>query len=162
MGGTSYKGKQQLLTPEQQQFLSGSLSGQGPAGQAYQQLLQPQQQDYSELFQQSFIDPALQTFQQQMVPGIQQRFVDAGAGSSSALNQALAKAAQNISTQLGSQMGAFNLEQQKMQQYGQLNALQQMAGLAGQRTFEPKYQQNQGLIPMAIQAAGTAAKMGAF
>lgn len=103
------------------------------------------------LFQQSYVDPAMQVFEQQMIPGIQQRFVDAGAGSSSALNQALAQSAKDLSTNLGAQYGQF---QQGQQQLG-LQAAGQLQPYATGQQFQPIYQQQQGLAGPLIQGAAT-------
>ncbi len=136
-----------LLSPEQQKFLSEALGGEGQVGQAFGQFLQPQ--NYEDMFQKSVIDPAMQAHQQQVIPGLQQRFVDVGAGSSSALNQALSQSATDLSTSLGSKyMDFFQGQQQNT-----LGALGQLGGLAGQRTFEP--QQQGGLLGPLIGALGS-------
>ena len=119
------------------------------AGEAYSQFLQPQsQEDLQGAFQTGVVDPMMQIHQQQVVPGLQQRFVDANAGSSSALNQALSQSAQDLTTSLGSQYLPF----MQGQQQNQLSALGQLGGLAGQRTFQP-YQQ-QGLASPLIGGLG--------
>lgn len=113
--------------------------------------MQPQsQEDLQSAFQKGVVDPSLQQYNQQVVPGIQQRFVDANASSSSALNQALASSAENLQTSLGGQYLNF----MQGQQQNQLNALGQLGGLAGQRTFEPMIQQQQGILGPLIQALG--------
>ncbi len=135
-----------LMTQQQTDFLNQVLQGQGPqAGAAYQQFLQPYDpSQFQDLFQQAFIDPAMQVYEQQALPAIQQRFVDANAGSSSALNQALGQSAKDLSTALGSQMGQFYQGQQS----NQLQALQLLNQLLGQRQFEPSLstQQKGGLF----------------
>lgn len=152
MGSARHTGDIGLQTQEQGDFLSNLLSGLGPeAGQALMGLIQgadpAQTQD---LFQQSFIDPAMMTFEQQVLPAIQQRFVDANAGSSSALNQALGQSAADLSTMLGSQMGQFYQGQQQ----NALSALGLGTQAAGQRTFDPMIQQRQGLAGPLIGAVG--------
>jgi len=130
-------------------FLSGVLGNAFPqAGQAYSQFLGPQgAQDLSALFQQTAIDPALQALQQQIIPGIQQQFANVDAGSSSALNQALAEAAKDVTTQLGGKFGDFFQKQQA----NQIGALGQLGGLAGTRTFEPTTVTKQGWLPGALE-----------
>lgn len=142
------------MTPEQQGFLSNILGGIGPqAAQTYQGLLGGQtMEDQQALFQQSYIDPAMQALQQQIAPAIQQRFADANAGSSSALNQALSQSATDLSTALGSQFGQF----QQQQQTNQLSALSGLGGLAGMSTFQPVLSQQQGLAGPLLQAGGQA------
>ncbi len=156
MGSTKQVGEAPLRTQEQQDFLSQAIGGQGAgAGQAFQEFLQqfdPEQ--FQSLFQQAFIDPAMQTFEQQVLPSIQQRFVDVNAGSSSALNQALGQSATDISTMLGTQMGQFY----QGQQGNKLNALQILNQLASQQTMDPIIQQKEGILGPLI---GAGAKMGA-
>jgi len=151
LGGTQLGPSADLLAPEQRQFLSGILGNAAPqAGDAYSQFLQPQSMgDYQELFQQSYVNPALQALNRQILPSIQQQFVDANAGSSSALNQALAEAATDVTTNLGSQFGQFFQQQQQ----NKLGALGQLGGLGTARTFEPTTQQTQGWLGPALEAA---------
>lgn len=69
----------------------------------------------------AFQQPYLQQFNEQIVPGIAERFGGIGAGSSSGLNQALSQASRDLTTQLagiGSQL--------------QLNLLPQALGYAQQ------------------------------
>lgn len=123
--------------------------------QAYSQFLQPYNpQQYENLFQKSVVDPTMQTYNQQIIPGIQQHFVDANASSSSALNQALTQSATDLGTMLGSQQLDFF----KQQQANQLSALSGLGGLAGQQTFTPLISQKQGILGPLIGAAG---KIGA-
>lgn len=158
MGNTlmGSQGKTSLLSPEQQQFFSGVFGGGGggiggQAGQAYQQFLQPQsQEDLQAGFQKGVVDPMMQIYEQQTVPALQQRFVDANASSSSAMNQALGQSAQDLTTSLGSQY----LPYMQGQQQNTLQALNQVGGLAGQQTYQP-YQQ-QGALPALLQGLGTA------
>lgn len=152
MGGAEQTGNVPLMTGEQSDFLSQAMGGLGPqANQAYSQFLQPYDEDqFQGLFQKSFIDPAMQQYEQQIVPMLQQRFVDANAGSSSALNQALGQSASDLSTMLGSQMGQFYQGQQQ----NQLQALQGLSGMLGQRAFDPMIQQRQGILGPLIGAGG--------
>jgi len=114
-----------------------------------QQFLQPQGvEDYQDVFQQTYVDPAMQAMQQQIIPGIQQRFTDANAGSSSALNQALAQSASDLSTSLGSQFGQF----MQGQQQNQLNAMGMFGNMMGQQTFSPLVQQRPGILPGLLNA----------
>jgi hypothetical protein len=153
-GGVSRKENVSMLTPEQEQLFSSLLTGLGPqAQQTLGGFLQPQsQQDMEATFQKAYVDPAMQTFEQKTIPAIQQRFVDANAGASSALNQALAQGASDLSTSIGSQFGQF----QQGQQQQQLQALSQFLPLAGTQTFSPQFQQNQGILGALLQGAGQA------
>lgn len=169
LGGTQREADIDLLTPQQRSYLSGALGTAAPqAGEAYSNLLAPKgMEDYQDLFQQSYIAPALQALNKQILPQIQQQFVGANAGSSSALNQALAEAATDVTTNLGGQFGQFYGQQQQLQQQGQLGALGQLGSLAGQRTFEPVISQTQGALGPLLQAiasiygGGLAGVMGA-
>lgn len=141
-----------MLTPEQQQLYSQALGQLGPdflGGLG--QFLQPQGvEDYQQVFQQTYVDPAMQAYERQVLPSIQQRFADANAGSSSALNQALAQSATDLSTSLGSQFGQF----MQGQQSNQLQAINQFLPLLTGQTFSPLLQQQQGILGPLIGAAG--------
>lgn len=154
-GGSTHEKNIDLLTPDQKKFLSGILGSSGirdSAKQSYKDFLQPYDpQQYQDVFQKSVVDPTMQTYNQQIVPGIQQRFVDANAGSSSALNQALGQSANDLGTMLGGQYLDFF----KQQQANQLSALSGIGGLAGQQTFTPMISQKQGILGPLIGAAGT-------
>jgi len=141
-----------MLTPEQQALFSSFLTGLGPDAMAtFGNLLQPMgQEQMDEVFQKAYVDPAMQTFEQQMIPAIQQRFTDSNAGSSSALNQALAQSAGDLSTALGSQYGQFFQNQQQQQ----LQAINQFLPLLTGQTFSPLIQQQSGILGPLIGAAG--------
>ena len=149
MGGSKVAGNTSLLTKQQGSWLNDLLSGtQGQAGQVAQQFLgntQPGQ--FQDLFQQAYVDPAMMAFERNVLPSIQQRYADVGAGSSSALNQALGQAATDVSTMIGSQAGQFYGQQQS----NALNLLNVLAGLSGQRTFEPNVKTNTGILPGLIE-----------
>lgn len=108
------------------------------------------QEDIQSMFQQTYVDPAMQAFQQQFMPAIQQQFSDTGA--SSALNQALAQGAKDLSTSLGSQYGGF-MERQQGQQ---LQAAQGFMPSLTQQTFTPHMQQQPGVLGNVLQGAVTA------
>lgn len=154
LGGTQRKENVNMLTPEQSSAFSQTVSQVGP--EAIQALMQSLggmgQEEMQDLFQQSYVDPAMQAFQQQMIPSIQQSFGDANAGSSSALNQALAQGASNLSTQLGGQYGQFVQGQQNRQ----LGALSRFMPLLTNQTFSPQFQQKQGWLSPLIGAGGNA------
>jgi len=150
MGSAKHTQNIPLQTQQQQDLLNQVLQSAGPEFvQSMMGFLQPG--GFEDIFQQAVVDPAMMAYEQQALPAIQQRFVDANAGSSSALNQALAQSAADLSTMIGSQAGQFYQQQQA----NQLNAGQMIAQLLGQRTFEPVIQQRQGLAGPLIGAAGT-------
>ena len=152
-GGSKISGAQSNLTPEQKKYLSDVMGGIGPQARAgFESLLQPMdQQSQDALFQQSYVQPAQQSLERSILPSIQQRFVDMGAGRSSALNQALAQAATDVSTQLGSQMGGF--QQQQRQQL--LQALGLLSGQGMQQTQQPIVTQRQGILGSVLGGAGS-------
>jgi hypothetical protein len=159
MGSNRQKGQAQLLTPEQRQFLSGMLvpEQQQAAQQATMGLLAPQgMEEAREAYQQSVVSPALQSLRRDIIPQIQESFSGANAGSSSALNLALARSAEDITQQLANQFGQYYAGEQQRQMQGQLGGLSYLGGLAGQRTFEPIIQQKQGLLGPLIGAGGQA------
>ena len=125
----------------------------GPqAAQSYQQFLQPYDPaQYEDVFNKSVVNPAMQQYNQQIIPAIQQRFVDADAGSSSALNQALGKSAADLGNMLGGQYLDFF----KQQQANTLSSLSGLGGLSGQQTFSPLISQKQGILGPLIGSAGT-------
>lgn len=162
-GGTEHEGNVDLLTPQQQQFLSSIIGGQtgNLAGGAYQQFLQPiTPESYESVFQKSVVDPAMMQYERSVLPALQQRFVDANAGSSSALNQALSQSASDLTTMLGQQYGQFYNQGQQ----NQLNALSQLGGLGTQRTFEPIISQSQGIMGPLLGLLGSlgGAGIGAY
>jgi len=107
------------------------------------------------MFQKSFVDPSTQMLQRQIVPALKEAYLGEESGSS-ALNQALAQSATDLSTALGSQlMNQYNIGQQR-----QIGALGTLGGLAGQKTFEPMIQQQQGILGPLIGALGQAGAAG--
>lgn len=122
--------KRSFQTPQQQNLMNmilGQLSGQGGgANQALsllQQFLQPGQEGFDE-----FSQPYIQQFNQEVLPGIAERFAGGGALSSSGFAQALGGARSGLQSQLA-------------QLYGnrQQNAINSLLGLGqnllGQQTF---------------------------
>lgn len=129
------------MGPQQQQLVSG----------AYSDFLQPYNQEgFQDLFQKSFIDPAQQALQQQIIPGLKESFLGVDESGSGSLNRALAQSASDVSTGLGQQYMNFFQQQQAAKQ----GALGQLGGLAGQRTFEPHIEQLQGILGPIISALG--------
>lgn len=157
LGGVSQEGSVELLSPEQRNFLSSVLGGQSQqAGQAYGDFLQqynPEQ--FQSLYQKSFIEPAQQALQRQIIPGIKENFMGLDESASSALNRALAQSATDVSTSLGQGM----LGQYNQMGANRLNALSGLGGMAGAKGFEPLINQQQGLLGPILQGLGTAAGM---
>lgn len=154
MGSTQVKGNVSMLTPEQQKLMSDALGQLGPQFlESFSSLLQPMgEEQMQDIFQTSYVEPAQQALQRDIIPGIQQSFADLNASGSSALNRALAQSATDLSTSLGSQYGQFVQGQQQQQ----LGALSQFLPLLGQQTFSPIIQQRSGLAGPLLQAIGSA------
>jgi len=130
MGGVSNEGNVQLLTPEQQQYLSSIMGGTNP-------------EEFQKMFQTSFVEPAQQMLQRQIIPGLKEAYLGEEQGSS-ALNQALAQSATDLSTSLGSQL----MNQWNMAQGRGLQA-------AGTRMFEPMIQEQQGILGPILSMLGS-------
>jgi len=99
---------------------------------------------FEDQFQQGVVDPAMRTYEQDILPSIQQRFTDTNAGSSSALNQALVRSSEDLSSVLGSQrigyqQGQEQLRQgqQGLRQQAQMGALGQIMQLMNARKNQP-------------------------
>lgn len=124
------------------------------------QLLQGfDQTQLMDFYQKGLVNPTIQTFQEQILPSIQERFIDANAGSSSALNQALAKSATDLSSGLSGQLSGLLLQGQQQGAQNQLGALSQILSLLGQRTYDPIVQGPQEGLLKDIISSG--AKVGA-
>ena len=156
MGGSAMgtTGSMSTLSKQQQQGLNAMIGGGlQPAQQSFQNMLQPfDPGQFQDIFQQSYVDPAMQSFTQQVIPAIQQRFVDQGAGSSSALNQALGQSAKDLSTTLGGFAGQAYESQQNRQQQAIQSYLQMLLGGTQQN-----YQKQGWLAPVL----GAGAQIGA-
>jgi hypothetical protein len=141
-----------MLTKEQQSQLQSTLQNLGPQyQQALSQFMQPKgYEDYKGMFEEQYVKPAQQAYERSVLPSIQQRFVDTDAGSSSALNQALAQSASDLSTSLGTQFGQF----MQGQQQNQLQAMGQYNPLMTNQTFSPMLQEREGILGKLIEALG--------
>lgn len=159
---TKTTGQQNLMNQ-----LISSLQGGGIFGN--NQLYQSGSNYLGDLYSQSpdafkrLADPYMRQFQQQTVPGLAERFSGAGYGGrqSSAFNQAMGQAGQNLSSQLA---GMF--EQLRSQNLGNLMNFSNMPynqamGAIGQNMFENVYQPGStGLIGGALQGLGGGLGMG--
>jgi len=140
LGGVSHEGNVDLLTGEQQKYLSGQMQGQDP-------------QQFQNMFQKSFVDPAQQIMQRQIIPGIKEQFMGMDESGSSALNQALSQSATDLTSSLGSQMmNQYNLGQNRGMQ------------AAGTQQFSPMIHEQQGILGDIIKMIGSlgAAGIGAI
>jgi len=95
MGGSKGGIEQQsLLTPEQEQAFSGLLKDFDPSM-------------LTNMFQTSVADPARQQFQEQTLPGIQERFIAGGGSRSGAVNRAGVQAGSNLESSLSGQLATL-------------------------------------------------------
>lgn len=198
-GSTKHEKNIPMLTKDQKRFLSDVLTRgtSQKAKRAYQgyledepeinldKLLKPSKQTYKDLmnqgsgmdaFKSGVVDPMMLQYSQQVLPAVQQRFADMNAGSSSALNQALAASANDLTTQMSANYIPFMQGQQatrlaaaqgyaslsnpyvdlyKQAQSNRLNALSGLGSLAGQHTFTPLISQREGIAGPLIGAGGS-------
>jgi hypothetical protein len=139
--GTKGKFEQfQTLTPQQKQLFSqliGGLGGQTGQGMDLLSMLMGGDQQFLEQMQ----APALRQFNEQIIPGIAERFTGAGAGAqgSSAFTQALGGAGADLTERLAGQRAGMGMQ---AQQSG-LQGLLHMLGLAQQPQFGTAYQPGQ-------------------
>jgi len=103
MGGTSGSIEQiNRLTPEQQQIFSKLLGDFDPSA-------------LTEMFQTSVADPARQQFQEQTLPGIQERFIGGGGARSGAVGRAGVQAGANLESGLAGQLSQILAQAQESQ-----------------------------------------------
>lgn len=100
-------------------------------------------------FQAGVADPAMRQFREQIAPGIQERFIGAGAGQSSAAQRQLSQAGSDLQSNLSGQLSQQLLSGEQMGQQGQLGALGQGLGYAQ----APQQSQLAGLAPL-LQSLG--------
>lgn len=148
--GSSTAQQMSTLTPEQQ---SVQLQALGLSPDIIQQLMSFGTGDLNEMFQKAYVDPAMLTFNQDVIPAIQERF-GGDTGASSALNQTLAQSAENMGTMLGGQMGDFMTQQQNQQ----INTLMSILGLGMQPSTENVVTQKSGWLDPVLGLAGQGIK----
>lgn len=119
--------------------------------EAYADFLKPYSpEEFQQFYDQTFIQPAQQALQRDIIPALKESFLGLDESGSSSLNRALAQSATDLSSLLG--QGILN-------QYNQTNAnrLSAMSGIgasAGQRTFEPIVSQSSGIFGPLIGLGG--------
>lgn len=123
---------------------------------AIEDFLQPfdmnaMQQPMQDMFQQSYVDPAMRNYREDILPEIQQRFASQGLGSSGALNQALARSAEMLATDLGGKYGDLMMNQQSRSDANRTNMLNMLTGLTNKQTFSPRFEDKQGWISQVNQ-----------
>lgn len=130
------KGKMEQLptmTPEQQQLLSQLLQGLGgPMGMGLENIMGILSGDPEAL--EAFQAPAMRQFEEQIVPGIAERFTGMGGGAqqSSAFQQALGGAGASLAERLSAQKAGL--------QSGAMGQLSQLLGLGmGAKPFGYQY-----------------------
>jgi len=157
-GDAKEVGTANLMTKEQQKLLKGALgSVGGDFGNVLLELLQGGGTSgaFEDQFQKGVVDPTMQTYNQDILPALEQRYADIGAGSSSALNQALVRSSDDLTNLLAGQRIGYQGQQQATRQNAQNSALQAIMSLMGQKSFQPIVQgPTEGLIKPLIGAAG--------
>lgn len=132
------------LTPEQQALFSKMMGDFDPSS-------------LEQMFQTSVADPARQQFQQQTIPGIQERFISGGGARSGAMNRAAVGAGSQLESGLSGQLAQLlaNAEQ------AQLGRQTQLATTPTMETYQQQSSNPLGslLAPIA-QGAGAAAGVG--
>lgn len=129
--------------------LSQPGGGANLANQYYNSLLQPGNEAF-----QNFASPFMSQFEEQILPGIAERFAGAGALSSSGFGQALGGAGAGLQSQLA-QLFAQLQSQAAGQQTNQFNQLSQQ-GLNYQPFAYQKQAGSQGMIGPLLGGLGTA------
>ena len=124
----SQTGTASLFSPQQQQLMnqlakygiedldvaSNPMYQQGAS--ALSDFLSPSQQQLEEQYQTQFVEPQMMQFQREILPDIEQRFANVGGTRSSALNQTLSAAAEELATKLASQRAQLISDQQQRKQ----------------------------------------------
>lgn len=154
-GGRPKQYQMPTTTPQQQallqQLMSGLQGGQSniPGMEYLQQLMSNDPSAF-----QAYEQPLMRQFNQEIVPGIAERFSGMGMGSrnSGAFQQQVAGAAGRLSENLGAQRA--NLRQGAMQQ------LMGMYGQAMQPQFQSIAQPQYGMIPGLLGGMGQGAGYG--
>jgi hypothetical protein len=142
-----------LYTPEQQEQIKQLIQQGGqPAMDLLMSIIGGPPED---VFQKSYVDPAMQSYKQDVLPAIGERFGSGDTGASSALNQTLARSAVDLETMLGKQYGDF------INQYTgqQLNAANQYYGLSQQKMNEPYLYQKKGWLDETLDVAEKGVKL---
>ena len=146
-----------LMSGQQQQMMNQLLQQLGPQlgqGMGYLSDILGNEPGAFDAFE----APIKRQFEQEVVPGIMERFAGAGSGgaiSSGGLNQALGQAGRELSQNLSGMRA--NLKQ------GALGQLQGLLGQGMQQQFAPLYMQpSMGALQSAIGGLGQGFGMGAF
>lgn len=152
-------GTANLMTGEQSKMLKNALSStKGDFSKVLMELLgggQGQGGSFEDQFQKGVVDPTMQMYQQDILPSLEQRYADVGAGSSSALNQALIRSSDDLTNLLAGQRIGYQGQQQQLRQSAQNSALQSILSLMGQKSFQPIVQgPTEGLIKPLIGVGG--------
>lgn len=142
------------VTPEQKSLQDMILGGvESPLGKGLQNIMQLLSGDPEAL--KAFQAPAMRQFQQEIVPGIAERFTGMGEGAqgSSAFGQQLGQAGAGLAENLSAQRAG--LQSQAMSQ------LQQLMGTGMQPQFQPTQIPGQeGMLQSLIKALGSGLGFG--
>jgi len=101
------------------------------AGKATNSFLQPfDPQQFEQLFQKGVADPAMRNYEQQVLPGIANRYMDQSNFYGSGLNQALSQSSQDLGNQLGELRARGQGQAYENHQNRQFNSIAQALGLS--------------------------------
>ena len=133
-GGKDKAKRFQQYTPEQMQGLQelsqGLFSGEGAFGDIYGQF-NPEQ--YGDMFNRGVREPAMRQWEQQIMPSIMQGHADQG--NSSAMNNALAFAGSNLTSDLGAQEANFMNNWMMQNQQNRMQGINQLSGMQPNQTY---------------------------
>lgn len=144
--GTKGKMKQaKTLTTEQEELMSliqeGLTKGTGAFGEIFGGFNEKD-------FEEGVTKPALQNFQENILPQLQEKFIAGNQVLGSGMRRGQLKAGQDLQSQLAALMYQAKQDQMKNKQTGIQNIL-------GTKGFENYYQEGQtGALPAFIQGAG--------
>lgn len=127
LGSPSRAQQLPTMTPEQQNLLNsllGQLGGPLSSGiQNLQNILSGSPEAFS-----AYERPAMRQFQEEIIPGISERFAGAGAGSSGGFQQTLGRAGERLAESLAAQRAGLQSQA--------LSQLQNLLGLGTQSQFQ--------------------------
>lgn len=110
-----------------QNLLSGGDTGMAAGTDALTQLLRPfDPAATTEAWEAGVKAPALQTWEEEILPAIQERYIGQGAASSGAANRAITKSGADLSADLAGQLATMLLGQEGQHEATQLAAVDQM------------------------------------
>lgn len=144
----------QNYSPQQLQLLNQILQQyQSSMGGAFNQL-NSQINDEDPLDFNAIEAPIMQQYQEDIIPGILERFAGQGASSSSAMNQTLARSGKDLSQGLAAQRAGMSNQRMQIKQNA-MNLLQQYGSQGLSQQTSPYVQQgSKGFLDYGAQGMG--------